>query len=209
MSQRACAAFFISFLTALEGPPRAGAADILQIRVLEGEGAVHATASRSARPLTVQVTDETGQPVAGAAVSFRLPDEGPAGVFASGMKTEVAITGAGGRASVWGIQWNRTAGPFQVRVTTVKGQNRAGIAISQYLSDAAPDQAATARISAGRGRGKWVYAVLLVAAAGAAASGAAMGLSRESKSAPAPLAADALSAPAVQVGPPTVTIGKP
>jgi len=42
------------------------------------------------------------------------------------MRTEVVVTGADGRASVWGTQWNRTAGPFQMRVTTVKGQNAPG-----------------------------------------------------------------------------------
>ena len=43
---------------------------ILQIRVIEGEGAVHLPGSRSSRPITVEITEETGKPVAGAAVSF-------------------------------------------------------------------------------------------------------------------------------------------
>lgn len=208
MSQRTGIASLVCLLILPAGPSRAD--EILQIRVLEGEGAVHALASRPARPIAVQVTGETGRPVAGAAVTFRLPDEGPSGLFASGMKTEVAITGADGRAAVWGIQWNRTPGAFQVRVTSVKGPNRAGIVISQYLSETAPaaDPGESRKAASGSGRGKWVYAVLLVAAAGAAASGAAMGISRESKPGPPP-AADALSAPAVQVGPPTITIGKP
>ena len=52
---------------------------ILQIKVVEGEGAVHLPGARSPRPLTVEVTDETGRPVAGAAVSFHLPEDGPGG----------------------------------------------------------------------------------------------------------------------------------
>ena len=65
---------------------------------------------RATRGLTVQVTDEAGKPVEGASVSFRLPDSGPAGTFASGSRTEIVTTGGDGRAGVWGMQWNRTAG---------------------------------------------------------------------------------------------------
>jgi hypothetical protein len=185
-------------------------AAILQIRVIEGDGAIHALGSRSGRPLTVQVADETGKPVPGAAVSFRLPEEGPAGVFASGLKTEVAVTGADGRASVWGIQWNRTAGPFQVRITTVKGQSRAGIVVSQYLSDAVADNPSGAprAIAGGGSRGKLFYGLLLVTA-GAAAGGAAIGLSRYSKQPAQPAAAEAVTAPPTSVGPPSISIGKP
>ena len=218
MSLRALVALVVSAFLASGGPWPARAADIpaapevaiLQIRVLEGDGAVHALGSRSGRPLSVQITDETGKPVEGAAVSFRLPDDGPGGIFASGMRTEVVVTGADGRASVWGTQWNRTAGPFQMRVTTVKGQNRAGVVVSQYLSDAVTEKSSAGNSIApgGRSRGKWFYAVLLVTA-GAAAGGAAMGLSRNSKPATAEASAGALTMPATQVGAPAISIGKP
>ena len=49
---------------------------ILQIHILEGEGAVHPPGSRISRPLVVEVTDETGRPVPSAAVvmsSFMVP----------------------------------------------------------------------------------------------------------------------------------------
>src|SRR5687768_14901482 len=79
---------------------------ILQIRILEGEGLVHAAGSRASSPLTLRVTDEAGNPVEGAAVSFRLPEEGPSGIFVSGLKSELALTDADGKASVRGIRWN-------------------------------------------------------------------------------------------------------
>jgi len=217
MSYRAQLALVVSALISVGGLPPARAADLppaqesalLQIRVLEGDDAIHGLGSRSVRPLTIQITDETGKPVSGAAVSFRLPDDGPGGVFASGMRTEVVVTGADGRASVWGIQWNRAAGPFQVRVTTVKGQNRAGAVVSQYLSEAVSEKPSKgpSLASGGHTRGRWFYAVLLVTA-GAAAGGAALGLSRYSKTAAQPAMAEALTAP-TQVGPPAITIGKP
>ena len=94
---------------------------VLQIHFIEGEGAVHAPGSRTARPLTVEVTDETGRPVSGAAVSFHLPDEGPGGAFANGLRTEVAITDAQGRVSLHGLQLNRLPGRFQIRVVADEG----------------------------------------------------------------------------------------
>src|ERR1044071_5355988 len=81
---------------------------ILQIQLVEGEGAVHAPGSRSSRPLTVEVTDETGKPVPGAAVSFHLPEDGPGGAFGNGLRTEVATTDSHGRACLHGLQLNRS-----------------------------------------------------------------------------------------------------
>src|SRR5580658_1280531 len=116
---------------------------IVQLKVVEGEGTVYRTGTRATRGLTVLVTDEAGKPVANAAVSFRLPEDGAGGVFSSGLRTEVITTGADGKATVWGMQWNKTAGPVEIRITAVKDQARAGIVSTQYLSDsvAAPSGA--------------------------------------------------------------------
>src|SRR5580698_8535226 len=99
---------------------------ILQIRVLEGEGVAYPLGGRATRGVTIQVTDETGKPVEGASVSFRLPEEGPSGTFSSGSRTEIGMTKPDGRAAAWGMQWNHTEGPFEIRITAVKGQARAG-----------------------------------------------------------------------------------
>lgn len=107
---------------------------ILLIRLVEGEGAVYPVGSRATRGITVQVTDETGRPVNNAAVVFRLPEDGPTGTFSSGTQTEAATTTADGRANVWGMQWNRTPGPLEVRITAAKGQARAGTVCGLYLT---------------------------------------------------------------------------
>jgi hypothetical protein len=107
---------------------------ILQIRVLEGEGVAYPLGGRATRGVTVQVTDETGKPVEAASVSFRLPEEGPSGTFSNGSRMEIATTRADGRASAWGMQWNRTEGSFEIRITAVKGQARAGTVCAVYLS---------------------------------------------------------------------------
>jgi hypothetical protein len=176
---------------------------ILQIRVLEGEGAVHAPGSRGARPLTVEVTDETGKPVEGAAVSFHLPEEGPGGVFANGMRTEVAVTDSRGHASAHGLQLNRAPGRFQIRIVASKEQARAGIVSFQYI--AGPGSGAAAP-TAGSSHGyrKWVVVALL------AGGGAAAGILAAGKSGSTPAAATA-PAPTIvlTIGTPTITVGKP
>ena len=178
------------------------AAVIVQLRVVEGEGAVYGTGTRAARGITVQATDEAGKPVEGASVSFRLPEEGPSGVFSSGLRTEVVTTKADGRATIWGMQWNKTAGQFEVRITAVKDQARAGIVSAQYLSDAAAAQ------SAGRGsafqashhsRNKW----LLISAV-AAGAGAGLVFAKSSQTAKATVAPTAPT----QIGSPSIIIGK-
>jgi hypothetical protein len=116
----------------------------LQIKVLEGEGAAHPAGAHISRPLTVQVTDDMGQPVAGAAVSFQLPPEGPSGLFSNGLRTDLAITDAAGRATIHSIQLNRDSGQFRIRITVVKEQARAGIISFQYISDTRPTPVAPA-----------------------------------------------------------------
>jgi hypothetical protein len=107
---------------------------ILQIRIVEGDGLVHTAESRSPKSLTLQISDETGTPVEGATVSFRLPDEGAGGFFRNGLRTEIMVTGPDGLASVKGIKCNSTAGPFEIRAVAAKDRARAGIVIPQYLS---------------------------------------------------------------------------
>jgi hypothetical protein len=175
---------------------------IVQLKVVEGEGTVYRTGIRATRGITVLVTDETGKPVENAAVSFRLPDEGATGVFSSGLRTEVVTTGANGRATVWGMQWNKTPGPVEIRITTVKDQARAGIVSTQYLSDAIATKAGgEGTFSAShKSRTKWV---LIAAAAGGAVAGLAFGRSKGATAASTPAAA------ATSIGNPSITIGHP
>jgi len=172
---------------------------ILQIKVTEGEGAVYAVGGRATRGVTVQVTDETGKPVEAATVSFRLPDNGPAGMFASGSKTEIVTTGADGRAGVWGMQWNHTAGSLEVRVTALKGKTRAGTTCSLYLSDSPEARASTARV--GPKGHKWLWIALAVG--GAAAAGVAATALTTKTSTPTAVPAG------VSIGSPSIILGQP
>jgi len=169
---------------------------ILQIRIVDGEGAVYRIGSRATRGITIQVTDETGKPVDGARVSFRLPESGPTGTFSTGARTEIATTRADGRAAVWGMQWNRVPGPIEVRITAESGQTRAGTVCSLYLSDAPEVASQPARIGPGRSH-KWIW--IAAAVGGAAAAGIAATASK----------AKVTPTPTVTIGTPTITLGHP
>jgi hypothetical protein len=188
--------------TALASPVHAQDPAILQVHVVEGDGAVYAIGSRATKGIAIQVTDETGRPVDGATISFRLPDNGPTGAFANGSKTEIATTRPDGRASAWGMQWNRSPGLLEIRITAVKGQTRAGILCSQYLTDAPDAKTNTAGSHNLGGSHKWLWiAVAVAGAAGGAVAAAAIG----GKTSTAPAASTA----AVTIGTPSITLGHP
>jgi len=175
----------------------------LQIQVIGGEGSVHAPGTRDARAIAVVVTDETGRPVEGAAVSFHLPDQGPSGTFVNGLHTEVAITDERGRAVVRSIEFNRVPGRFEIRIVASKEQARAGTVSFQYIAGTGVGSTAPAADAKWKNRGhhrkKWF---IIAAAAGLAAAGGTAALKR---SAPAP----AVSTPTLSIGSPSVTVSKP
>jgi hypothetical protein len=181
-------AFLLTALASLRG------AD-LQIRVVEGDGAVYALGSRATRGITVEVTNETGKPVDGVTVSFQLPDDGATGAFSNATKTEIATTGADGRASVWGMQWNRTAGAFEVRITATKGDARAGTVVSQSLTAGGEHAARHAR-----GSHKWLWIALAVAG-GAGAAVAIGGRVSGGSTATSAVSATSIGAPTIAIGP--------
>ncbi|MDP8990147.1 MAG: hypothetical protein M3N41_08745 [Acidobacteriota bacterium] len=170
---------------------------LLAIRLTEGDGAIYAKGSRATRGLTVLITDETGRPVEGATVSFSLPGEGPSGLFSSGTRTEIATTHADGRAAVWGMQWNRTPGPFEIRITAVKGQARAGTVSSQFLSDAAEVKDASAPKTHASHKLLWISVIV----AGAAVAGVAGVVAGKGA------AAAGSAVTPLQIGAPTISLG--
>lgn len=181
-------------------PSPAQDVSILQVKVVDGDRAVYAAGSRSTRGVAVLVTDESGTPVEGATVSFRLPDEGPTGVFSSGTRSEIATTRSDGRAGVWGMQWNRTPGSFEMRITISKGQARAGTVCVLFLSDS-PETAGMAHAGPHRSR-KWLWIALAVG--GGAAAGVAAAALGGKTAAPA-----AANIPGLQIGAPTIILGHP
>jgi hypothetical protein len=180
----------------------ANASVIVQLKVVDGDGAVYRTGSRATHGLTVLVTDETGKPIDMASVSFRLPDGGASGAFSSGLRTEIVTTGPDGRASVWGMQWNKTAGPVEIRVTAIKEQARAAIVSTEYLSDSVDVKSGGDGVfTASHGGHKWLW----IAGVAALAVGGAAAYFLLKKSPAAPNTSTA----AVSVGTPSVIVSPP
>jgi hypothetical protein len=182
-------------------PPPAFSQNLLHIRILEGEGTILGVAARSPKGIVVEITDETGRPVEAAAVSFRMPEEGPGAAFARGMRTEIRTTTPDGRASVHDFTANRVSGPFQVRVTVVKNGVRAGTIISQYVSDA-PTASKGMRSSR-----KWL--TIIAVAGGAAAAGGVVAVRGGSPGSTSSTRAGAVSAGTPSIGVPSFTVGGP
>ena len=188
--------------------PSASQVAILQIQVVEGEATVHTPGSRNGHALTVVVTDETGKPAAGAVVTFKLPDDGPGGTFANGLRSEVVTADARGRASIRGLHVNRIPGRFQIRITTSLEQARAGIVSFQYVAGL-NEGAATAADSKAKPRSRWPWIALVVgaAAAGGIAAGAGGGGGHSGTTVAA--LPQLPSTPSLSIGGPTISVGRP
>lgn len=220
-------------LLMLAGQAGWGETVILQIHVLEGEGGVFPAAARAVRPLTVRVTDETGAPREGIAVTFRLPEEGVTGLFQNGLKTDLVLTAPDGKAVSPNITWGAMAGPVRIRVTAARDDARAGVLVPVYVSTLSADGgggtlvagaaiapgAAPIRVeSAGGGGGGggggpklksrkgWVRLVGIAAAAGVG-GGLALAMSSRGRAASSPGAAAASAIP-ISIGQPTITVGQ-
>ena len=191
---------------------------ILQIRVLEGEAAVHTAGARAIRPLTIQITDETGRPVEGATVSFRLPEQGATGYFGNGLRSELVTSSDEGRAIAWGIQWDKASGPVEIRVTAAKGEARAGTITSLYLREPSvasqimqKTQTENSREDRIGSKPNWKWIALSALVAGAAAGGVAalVGASKAPTFQPFPSASTTAQQPTFSLGAPVLTVGKP
>ena len=154
----------VSLLLALWVPATAQVAPMLNLVVLEGEGATNNIRQRTAREPVVQVQDENHKPVAGAIVVFTLPSNGAGGTFANGARTLSMVSDNQGRAVARGFRPNGLKGQYQIRVSATSSGLAAAIAITQT-------NVALATAGAGAGSGKLI-AVLVAVGAAAAAGGA-------------------------------------
>jgi hypothetical protein len=98
-------------------------ASSLRLRAVEGDGMVVSPNAPSPRKITVVAQDDSGKPVGGVTVRFRLPAEGPSGHFASGLSSETVVTPSNGQATVMGILWNDQPGRLLLAVSaTLDGE---------------------------------------------------------------------------------------
>jgi hypothetical protein len=166
----------------------------LRIAAREGGGAVVAAGGYSARRYVVAVTGSAGRPATKVTVHFRLPAEGPGGVFASGLRSETALTDEQGLAYVQGIQWNSV--PGKARLIAAAGGAEAVFDVEVSAAQARADKAGGRRTSK-----KW----LILAVVGAAAGGGLVAAGRGKSSASA--ASSTVVTPSI--GTPAIVIGRP
>jgi len=120
------------------------AAQNLRLAVTEGDGLEVSAGSRSFAGVSVQVTDDMGSPIPAARVTFRLPENGPSGLFPNGKRTEEQATDAQGKASAWGIQWNAQPGNCHVSITAHHQGATAGTTARIRITQAARENAPAA-----------------------------------------------------------------
>lgn len=135
----------------------------IQIVIVEGEGAINNVRQRVAREPIVQVEDENRRPVAGAAVTFLLPNQGASASFANGAQSLTITTDAQGRAVARGLRPNNVNGRYEIRVNASSEGRTASTTINQT----------NAIVAAAAAGGLTIKLIaILLAAAGAAAAGA-------------------------------------
>jgi hypothetical protein len=104
---------------------------LLQITILDGEGALNNIRQRTAREPIVEVKDENHKPVAGALILFAIQSNGPAGATFDGATTLSVTTDATGRAVAHGLTPNNKQGEFTIKVTATLGALTTFVIITQ------------------------------------------------------------------------------
>lgn len=148
-----------------------GEITLLNLVVVEGEGAINNIRQRVAREPIVQVEDQNHKPIAGAAVTFTLPSRGASGVFPNGSRTVTVLTDDSGRAAAKGMKPNAVKGKMEIRVNASAQGKNANTVINQTNVIGVAAGAAAAGISA-----KLLIGIL--AAGAAAAAGGAIAATR-------------------------------
>jgi len=167
----------------------------LQIVIVEGEGALNNIKQRINRDPIVQVEDENHKPIAGAAVVFTLPNQGPGGTFENGTNTLTTTTNNQGQAVARGIRFNNQVGSMEMRVTASFGGQTATAVITQTN---------LLGTSGGGGGGFGAKWLIVLGVAGAVAAGVIVA-THGSGSSSTPTA----TVPTVTITPGTPTVGAP
>jgi hypothetical protein len=153
---------------------------VLNVVVVQGEGASNRVRERAVRDPAIRVVDEKQAPVTGAAVVFTLPTEGATGVFGNGSKTLTTLTDARGDAVAQGLRFNQVPGKVPVHVNVSYRGLTAHTNIMQIVVAPAGYKAG------GGGKGKLIAIFAVLGAAGAGGAFYAMRKSGTTTPAAAP-----------------------
>jgi hypothetical protein len=160
----------------------------LHIEILNGDRGINIIKKKTAVKPVVEVRDRNNLPVAGAAVIFSSPSDGPSVVFLNGSRSITVITDSVGRATTTGLK-PLNPGNFHIDVSASFHSQSAktSIAMTNALTAAAAEAAAAAggTVATGAGAGGLSTGVIvaLVAVAAGVAVGVGVGLGHHSSSA--------------------------
>jgi hypothetical protein len=187
----------LAILLALWIPTTTQAAPMLNLVVVEGEGATNNIRQRTARAPVVQVEDENHKPVAGAIVVFTLPSNGAGGTFANGARTLTMVSDSKGQAVANGFRPNGLKGQFKIHVNASFQGLTAVVAITQ-------SNAALTATGAVASAGVSAKLIVVLAVLGAAAAGGAYWATHNGSNTPAATIppGTTVAAGAGSVGPP-------
>lgn len=166
----------------------------LRIVILDCERAVNDVRAGTACEPKVRVEDEDGKAIAGATVSFTLPNSGPGGSFPPRSQVLVVPTDENGEAIARGFVPNKIDGPFEIRVEASFQGSTAVQPIHQI--NALPITPGVEKRSPGRG--------MMLAILGGVAAAAAAGLAMRGGGGGAPPAAAPTPGTTITPGKPTV-----
>ena len=170
----------------------------LKIIVVDGEGAINNIQLGTGREPVVEVRDESDRPVAGAKVTFTLPDRGPGGTFFGASRNLTITTNEQGRATANGFRPNLQEGRFQIQVNAASGEKTATTVIteSNALPTGGMNRVAAPKKKLGTGK---IIAIVAAAAIAGIIAGTRGG---EETVAPAPTPGTTITPGVVSVGVP-------
>lgn len=151
--------------------PASAAPGKIHIVIVEGDGAINNVRQRVAREPIIQVEDENRKPIAGASVTFLLPQQGAGATFSNGARSLTVLSDNQGRAVAKGLRPNNVNGQYQIRVNAAHQGQSASAVISQT-------NALVAGAAAGAGIGLSVKLIAIIAVAGAAVAGGTIAATR-------------------------------
>jgi hypothetical protein len=134
----------------------------IAIRVVQGDNAINSIRMHRGHDPTVQVLNDSGEPLPHATVSFILPATGASGRFGDRGLSVTVDTDEHGMAVGRGLEPNNVEGQFRIRVTASWRGDAANATIQQTNAEPA----------AKSGHTKWIV-IAAVVAGGAAVGGLA------------------------------------
>ncbi len=191
---RRCVLLLTPLLAAAQTAPAPVAPSGIEIRIVQGDGAINSIRLHRGHDPVVQITDLSGSPLTGVTVTFLLPATGPGGTFQNQGLSVTTQSDLQGFAAAHRMIPNRIAGTFHIRVVANWRGQAANAAIPQTNADPV----------VGSKRGKKIAIIALIAGGVAGGAAAALAHGGSSSAAAAGGSTGALAGGTIAAGTPTI-----